>query len=175
MRKWLRMGGAGLVLAFAVGAGAQERRGEEKPFSDAEFAKKAASGGLAEVEMGKIAKDRATDPDVKQFAERMITDHGKANEELEKVAKEANLSIPTRPDAEEQKHIDMLRDYKGADFDKMYIKHMVEDHERDVKEFTRAARECKNDKLKAFAEKTLPTVKEHLEMAKKINERLNRK
>jgi putative membrane protein len=175
MRKWLRMGGAGLMLAFAVTAAAQERRGEEKPFSDAEFAKKAASGGLAEVEMGKIAKERATDPDVKKFAEKMITDHGKVNEELEKIAKELKLSIPSKPDAEEQKHIDMLRDYKGTDFDKMYIKHMVEDHEKDVKEFTRAARECKDAKLKAFAEKTLPTVKDHLDMAKKINERLSRK
>jgi len=69
----------------------------------------------------------------------------------------------------------MLRDYKGPDFDKMYIKHMVEDHEKDVKEFTRAARECKNAKLKEFAEKTLPTIKDHLDMAKKINDRLDRK
>jgi len=80
MRKWVRMGGAVLMLAFVAAAGAQPPKGEEKPFSDAEFAKKAASGGLAEVEMGKIAKERATDPDVKKFAERMVTDHGKANE-----------------------------------------------------------------------------------------------
>jgi putative membrane protein len=155
---------------------AQERRpGGEKPFTDANFAKMAASGGLAEVEMGKIAKTRATDPDVKQFAEKMITDHTKANEELMKVAREANILLPTRPLPEEQKHIDMLRDHKGTDFDKMYIKHMLDDHEKDVKEFEHAAKECKNEKLKSFAEKTLPTLKEHLATVKKIHDRLENK
>ena len=69
----------------------------------------------------------------------------------------------------------MIRDYKGADFDKMFVKHMIDDHEKDVKLFTQAGRELKNEKLKDFAEKTLPALKDHLDMAKKIHERLDKK
>ena len=75
MQTRFRIGGVALVLAFAVVAGAQERKGDEKPLTDADFVKKAASSGLANVEMSKIAKDRASDPDVKKFAESIITDH----------------------------------------------------------------------------------------------------
>lgn len=175
MRTWVRIGGAALALAFAVTARAQVPKDDDRPLTDAGFAKKAASGGLAEVEMAKIAKDRATDPDVKKFAEKLVADHTKANEELEKAAKEANIPIPMKPEADEQKHVDMIRDYKGPDFDRMFVKHMLDDHEKDVKLFTRAARELKNEKLKDFAEKTLPTLKDHLDQVKKIHERLDKK
>jgi putative membrane protein len=175
MRTRLRIGGAALVLVFAVAAGAQERKGDEKPLTDADFVKKAVSCGLAEVEMAKIAKDRASDPDVKKFAESIITDHTKVNEELAKIAKEANIPAPMKPEPEQQRHVDMIRDYKGADFDKMFVKHMIDDHEKDVKLFTQAGRELKNEKLKDFAEKTLPALKDHLDMARKIHERLDKK
>ncbi len=175
MRKWVRIGGAALMVAFVVTAAGANNRRDEKPLTDAEFVKKAAGGGLAEVEMGKLAVDRAADPDVKKFGERMVTDHTKANEQLAEIAKELRIPVPDRPGPEEQKHIDMLREHKGADFDRVYMMHMVKDHEEDVALFTRAAKECKNEKLKEFAEKTLPTLKDHLEMAKKINGRLEKK
>lgn len=175
MRTWTRIGGAALVLTFALAAGAQERKDDEKPLTDATFVKKAASCSLAEVEMSKIAKDRATDPDVKKFAEKLFTDHTKANEELEKAAKDANIPVPMKPEPEQQKHVDMIRDYTGADFDKMFVKHMIDDHEKDIKMFTRAAKELQNEKLKDFAEKTLPALKEHQDMAKKIHERLDKR
>ncbi|HET6576492.1 MAG TPA: DUF4142 domain-containing protein [Fimbriiglobus sp.] len=175
MRTRVRIGGAALMLAFAVTAGAQERRDDDKPLTDAEFVKKAASCGLAAVEMAKIAKTRATDPDVKRFAEKIVTEHTKANEELSKIAKAANIPVPTRPGAEEQRHVDMIRDYKGADFDRVFVKHMIDGHEMGVKLFTKATKELKNEKLQDFAEKTLPALKDHLDMAKKIQERLEKK
>ena len=100
MRTRVRIGGAALVLAFAVTAGAQVPKDDDRPLTDADFVKKAVSCGLAEVEMSKIAKDRATDPDVKKFAETIITDHTKVNEELAKIAKEANIPAPTKPEPE---------------------------------------------------------------------------
>ena len=80
-----------------------------------------------------------------------------------------------KPEPEQQKHVDMIRDYTGADFDKMFVKHMIDDHEKDIKLFTRAAKELQNEKLKDFAEKTLPGLKEHQDMAKKIHERLDKR
>jgi len=79
------------------------------------------------------------------------------------------------PEPEQQRHVDMIRDYKGADFDRMFMKHMVDGHEKGVKLYTRAGTELKNEMLKGFAEKTLPTLKDHLDMAKKIQERLDKK
>src|ERR687898_1263696 len=106
MRTWVRIGGGAPGLAFAVTAGAQERKDDEKPLTDADFVKKAASCGLAEVEMAKIAKDRATDPDVKKFAEKIVTDHQKVNKELEEIAKGASIPVPMKPEPEQQKHVD---------------------------------------------------------------------
>jgi putative membrane protein len=175
MTKWLRTGGAALVLAFVATAGAQQPKDEDKPLTDAEFVKKAASANMHEIELGKIAKERATDPDVKKLAEKMVTDHTKVLDDLKELAKGENIPVPEMMSDEHKKHVDMLRDYKGTDFDKTYVKHAVEDHEASVKLFTKAGRELKNEKLKAFAEKTLPAIKDHLDMAKKINERLDRK
>jgi putative membrane protein len=174
MRTWVRIGGAALALAFAVTAGAQVPKDDEKPLTDAEFVKKAASSNLHEVEMAKIVQQRATDPDVKKFAEKMMTDHTKVLDGLKEVAKGENIPVPEKMSDEHQKHVDMLRDYKGTEFDKFYIKHAVEDHEQSVKLFTRAGRELTNEKLKGFAEKTLPAIKDHLDQAKKIQERLGK-
>jgi putative membrane protein len=160
---------------LAVAAVAVVRADDQKqdqPFSDEIFVKKAASGGMAEVELGKIGQAKAVKPEVKMFSERLVTDHGKANDELKSAAREAGIEVPTRMEAEAQKHVDMFREYKGENFDRDFIKHMIEDHEKDVKLFTRASTECKNAKLKEFASKTLPTIKEHLEQARKIEKQI---
>jgi len=156
-----------LTLGWAVvSVSADEKKGknDQKPWDDAEFVKMAASGGMLEVDLGKLAKDKATDADVRKFGERMVTDHTKANKELVDVAKSAGFTVPTKLLAEHQKHLDMLK--KDKNFDRDYMKHMVEDHEEDVSLFDRATKEAKSADLKAFATKTLPTLKEHLQMAK---------
>ena len=163
------------LLAAAVGAVRADDQKQTEPFSDEIFVKKAASGGMAEVELGKIGQMKATNPEVKMFGERLVTDHQKANDELKAAAREAGIEVPAKPDAEAQKHIDMFRDYKGENFDRDFMKHMVDDHEKDVKFFTRASTECKNPKLKEFATKTLPTLKEHLDMARKLQAKVDRR
>lgn len=144
------------------------RADDTKTFDDKEFVKKAASGGIHEVELGKLASKQASNDKVKSFGERMVKDHTKANEKLKSVAQEAGIRLDEKMMPEHQKHVDHFRDMKGADFDRMYIQHMVKDHEEDVALFRRASTEAKNKSLASFAKETLPTLEEHLKMAKEL-------
>lgn len=133
---------------------------------DKEFAMKAAIGGMAEVMGGQTASTKATSADVKAFGQRMVTDHGKANDELKALAAQKGLALPTDIDAEHKEKMDKMSAKSGKDFDKAYMADMVEDHEKDVKEFEKASKDAKDPDLKAWAAKTLPTLQEHLKMAK---------
>lgn len=139
---------------------------------DAEFATKAAIGGLAEVELGKLAASKATNSEIKSFANMMITDHGKANEELKSIAMSKNISLPTALDDKHQKMWDDLNAKNGKDFDKKYADLMVDDHQKDVDLMEKQAKEGVDPELKAFAAKTAPIVKSHLEKIKKIKDDL---
>lgn len=177
MAKWALVLGCGVL--FAAGTRAEDpkpadkakddTKKDDKAFSDAEFVKKAAVGGMHEVALGKLAASQGKSDEVKKFGQKMVDDHSKANEELKAAAKKANLEVPDKIDADHQKHIDTLKDMKGDEFDKAYVKHMLKDHEEDVAEFTKASKEAKDTNIKDFATKTLPTLKEHLDMVKKLD------
>src|SRR4051812_1467187 len=152
---------------------AQENKGKGKAFSDIDFVKMAASGGMLEVEAGKLAQERATMPAVKQFGERMVTDHSKANKELMAVAEKMNLRIDKSMTKEHQQHFDMLKKAPQAGFDKMYMDHMVKDHDKDVMEFREASESAKNADLRQFATKTLPIIEMHDKMAKDIQSKMS--
>lgn len=137
-----------------------------------EFMMKAAQGGMAEVELGKMAASKAQSPEVKAFAQRMVADHTKANTELKAVAAKMNATLPTEVSSEHKEMMDDLSKLSGAEFDKEYVSMMVEDHEKDVAEFQKAADGNPNADLKAFAAKTLPTLKSHLEQIKTINSKM---
>jgi len=139
---------------------------------DNEFVKKAAQGGMAEVMLGQMASSKGTSPDVKNFGNRMVSDHGKANDELKQLAQTKGVVLPTEPDAESKEMADKLSKASGKDFDKMYIDGMVADHEKDVKEFEKASNDAKDADLKAWATKTLPTLQDHLKMAKDTKAKL---
>jgi putative membrane protein len=151
----------------------KKSKGDGKTLTDSEFVDKASSSGTTEVVLGNIGLARSTHADVKKFSERLVKDHSKANMELLSIVSDLRIAIPEKPLPEHEKHIVHFRDEKGKDFDKEFMKHMVKSHEDGVKLFTRASKELKNDRLKAFAAKTLPTLKEHLEMAKKIHEQVS--
>jgi putative membrane protein len=136
---------------------------------DKKFAKEAAIGGMAEVELGKLAEQKASSDPVKQFGQRMVTDHSKANDELKEVASKENLEIPTSIDSKHQKQIDKLGKLSGADFDRAYVKEMLKDHKKDVKEFQNEAQNGTNPGVKNFAAKTLPVLQEHLEMVQNLS------
>lgn len=126
---------------------------------------KAASGGMAEVEMGNLAARKATDPKVKEFGQRMADDHTKANNELKSVVSSKGVTLPDRIDAKDQSTKDRLSNLSGAEFDRAYMRDMVQDHKTDIGEFEREANHGSDPDLKAFAAKTLPTLREHLRMA----------
>jgi len=134
--------------------------------SDRNFIMKAAQGGMAEVELGQLASQRASDPQVKQFAERMVADHGKANDQLKQIASSKNVTLPTDVPAAEKRERDRLAKLSGAQFDREYMSHMVSDHQKDIKEFQKAAKSAKDPDVKSFAESTLPTLNDHLAAAK---------
>jgi len=166
------LGKLAAIACFAVLVGRASADDEKKKFDDSTFVDKASTAGRAEVAAGKIAQTRARNEEVKKFAARMVEDHTKANNELLVIVSDARIAIPDRMTPEQEKMLMHLQGDTVKDFDKEYMKHMVDDHEKAVELFTKASKECKNEKLKSFAEKTLPTIKEHLTMAKKIHEGL---
>ena len=126
---------------------------------------KVAQGGLAEVELGKLAQERGTSDAVKQFGQRMVDDHSKANSELSQLAQSKGVTVPSGLDAKAQATKDKLSKLSGAAFDRAYIADMVKDHRTDIAEFQKEANSGHDAETKAFAAKTLPTLQEHLRMA----------
>ena len=136
---------------------------------DRRFVKEAALGGMTEVELGKLAAQKASRDDVKQFGQKMVDDHTKANDQLKQVASKENIPVPDALDSKHQSRVDKLSKLSGADFDKAYIKDQLKDHQTDVKEFSAEAQSGMDPNIKTFASNTLPALQEHLEMAKNLN------
>ena len=132
---------------------------------DRKFVEKAARDGLAEVELGKLAAQKAASNEVKQFGQRMADDHGKANSELQQLASSKGINVPTDIDSSHKREYDKLQKLSGADFDREYMKEMVSDHKKDMKEFQSASKNAKDGDVKNLAGKTLPTLEEHLKLA----------
>ena len=140
--------------------------------ADQNFVKEAAAGGMMEVELGKIAAEKATNDKVKAFGRQMQKDHGKAAEELKTIAASKGVQIPTALEGKQKKTVDRLSKLSGPEFDRQYIRAMVEDHKEDLKAFQREADKAKDPDLKQFAEKYVPMIKNHLEMAQTTGEQL---
>jgi putative membrane protein len=136
---------------------------------DARFAVAAAAGGLAEVELGRLAQQNASDARVKDFGAMMVNDHSRADDELKVLAKSKGISLPATLDNGEQKIKDKLAAKSGPAFDKAYVSDMIDDHKQDIREFEDAAKTLKDPELKAFAVRTLPVLKKHLDAVLKIH------
>ena len=160
------------VNASVVGDTVKVSPAIEVVADDAKFAVEAADGGMAEVELGALAQQKATNTQVKDFGAMMTTDHSKANSELKALAQKLNITLPTALSEEQQKIKADLSKKSGAEFDKAYVSDMVDDHKKDIEKFEDAAKNVKNDELKAFAVKTLPTLKMHLAAIQKIHDSL---
>jgi len=142
---------------------------------DRDFLMDAAMGGLMEVELGQLAAQKGTSDSVKQFGQRMVDDHGKANTELMTLATSKGITLPTAIDDKHRQDVTKLSAMSGAEFDRAYAKMMLKDHEKDVSEFEKQSMKGTDPDVKAFASKTLPTLQEHLTMARALpgNERGN--
>ena len=136
-----------------------------KQQSDQKFVMDAAKGGMAEVEFGKLAQDKASSDQVKNFGKRMVDDHSKANDELQTLAKNKNITLPTDLDPKDKALKDRLSKLSGAAFDRAYMNAMLRDHRKDVNEFKMESTSGQDADVKAFASKTLPTLEDHLKLA----------
>lgn len=137
-----------------------------------DFMMEAAADGMTEVELGKLAASKATNVEVKKFAQMIVTDHTKANAELKALAAKKSVTLPTTLDSSHQSTIDNMKGKSGADFDADYVDAMVEDHEDDVAAFEKQAQSSSDPDVKAFAAKTLPTLRSHMEAIKAIQAKM---
>lgn len=133
------------------------------------FWMEAAQGGMAEVALGNLALQKSQNEQVRQFAQTVVDDHMKANDELKTLAASKNVTLPTDVNAKQKSTMNKLSGMSGADFDKEFIKMMVKDHEAMVRLFERQADRGTDADAKAFAAKTLPTLRSHLEMARTMS------
>lgn len=146
----------------ATGAAAKLSR------ADRTFVEDAAEAGLAEVAEGKVVVQRAQDPAVKQYAQKMVDEHGAANEALMRLAQQKGITLPSDADRRQRREIESLQKRSGADFDSAYVKAQVADHRKTVALFEKRARSGQDEDLKQWAAKTLPTLQQHLQMARDL-------
>lgn len=140
--------------------------------ADAKFAMAAAMGGMEEVEMGRLAAEKGASDEVRQFGQRMVDDHSKANQELMQIASSKGMTLPTALDPKHQADMQKISALSGEAFDKAYVKMMVKDHKKDVGEFQKESMRGADPEIKAFATSTLPTLQEHLQMIQRIDDKM---
>jgi putative membrane protein len=140
--------------------------------ADQAFVKKAAQGGMAEVELGKLAAQKASSDDVKKFGQRMVDDHTKANDQLKSIASQKGVDVPSSLDSKDQALKDKLSGLSGEQFDRMYVMHMVQDHKKDIAEFQKEANSGKDPDVKNFASQTLPTLQDHLKNVQEVHSKM---
>jgi putative membrane protein len=139
---------------------------------DRAFIMEAAAGGMAEVELGRLATQKASRSEVKAFGQMMIEDHSTANDQLMKIAQEKGLAAPHALKPEHEALKDRLSTLSGAAFDRAYMREMVKDHQKDVASFRKQSTSASDPEVKQFASSILPTLEKHLERAKEIQQML---
>lgn len=136
---------------------------------DRKFIEEAASSGMFEVQVSQLAASKATDANVKSFASMLVDHHTAANNELVKIANAKGVELPAAPKRALRRDIEKLGKKSGAEFDRDYVREVgLKAHEKDIKLFEKASKDVKDAELKAFVDKTLPTLREHLAAAQKL-------
>jgi putative membrane protein len=160
-----------MCMSASVTAAEKKASASSPPkFSSADetFMMSAAQGGMVEVRLGEVAAKKATQPKIKQFGAMMVSDHGKANKELEAIAAKNGFKLPSELDATHRSKVEQISKLSGDEFDKAYVSEMVKDHEKVAAEFEKAGKTAQNPELKSFAATTLPVIKTHLKEIKAI-------
>jgi predicted outer membrane protein len=136
---------------------------------DRQFVRKAAGDGMAELELARLALQRATHPAVRAFANRIVQDHAQGHAELMTLAQRRGIEVPATFDASQQAMRQRLASLSGADFDRAFMQEMTRDHTQDVAEFERATQIVTDPEIRAWATRTLPTLQQHLAMAREVS------
>lgn len=148
---------------------------EDQIEEQSEFLTKAASGGMMEVELGKLAQQKGQMKEVKDFGTMMVNDHQKVNQELKAHAARLNITLPDSMGEKHMEHVKELRNKTGAEFDKAYMDLMVSDHKEDVEMFENAAKDLEDPQLKTFVSNTVTTLRQHHDRAKQVNDMVQKK
>lgn len=160
--------GAQMQQGAASQAGARGSLAE----TDRDFMKAAAESGHMEIQASKMATSKSGDAQVKKYARHLIKDHAKADAELKKVARAKGVTLPTEPSAEQQAKLQPLQAASGADFDRQFVEIAgVEAHRATIERFRKEVAEGQDPQVKAFAQKTLPKLEQHLKMAEDLQGR----
>lgn len=136
--------------------------------SERSFLREAAQADMAEVQLGQLAQQKASSPEVKQFAERMITDHTQNQDQLKQVAEQVSYTLPGDVAPKDKATEERLEKLSGKTFDHVYMQYMVKDHTRDVAKFKAESQTASTPAVKSYASQTLPTLESHLKDAKGI-------
>jgi putative membrane protein len=142
--------------------------------SEKEFMANAARGGMMEVQLGNLAAQKASSNDVKQFGERLATDHSQLGQKLQQLASNLNITLPQELTPEQQTAVSRLEKLSGKAFDHEYLKSMINDHVKDISEFERALAQATNADIKQFVSEALPVLKDHLKMARELAGKLGK-
>ncbi len=174
--KWLLLVAVSIVYGMGTAGAADppsDKGDNVATGGDLAFMNDAAPGGLAEVELGRMATERAASAEIKQFAQQMVTDHSNVGEKLKTLAQQKTVTLPTEilPQAKQTK--EKLVKLSGHEFDQAYVRAMVEMHEKDVAAFDGVAKNGTDADVKAFAAETLPTLKHHLQMIREMAKSMN--
>jgi putative membrane protein len=162
---------AALALALAAPAFAQSQpKKGSLAKQDQQYFRDIAQANLAEVEAGKLAQQQASNPQVKEFAEHMVKDHGQMVEEQKQMASSRGTQMPKQPGKEQQAALSKLKKAKGEQFDRAYMSQMVKDHEKALKTVQQAAGNAQDPELKAMAQKAEPDIEKHLQMARQLSD-----
>jgi putative membrane protein len=140
--------------------------------TDRDFVDKAGSDGMLEVKLGQTATDKAVDPRVKAFGQRMVTDHSRANDELTQLAQRKGVTLSKELNPTHQQTVDRFSAMSGREFDKAYMDDMVKDHQKDIEEFRKQADQGQDPDVKSWAKSTLPTLEDHLKQAQETQRSL---
>jgi putative membrane protein len=140
--------------------------------ADKDWVSNAGMAGMAEVQMGNLALQKTQNADVRAFAQRMVTDHSKANDELQQLVTAKGLTLPAQLDDENDDAVEHLEGLSGAEFDKAYMQHMVADHNKAVTLFQTGANTAQDVDIKAYAAKNLPIIQEHATLAQEVSRKV---
>jgi putative membrane protein len=160
--------------AAQTGAGtrnAETRKDDRLDRGDRKFVEKAVAGGMFEVQVAQLAANKARDPNVKSFASMLVDHHTAANNELLQLSNMKGIEVAAAPPRGLRKKIEHLGKKSGSAFDKEFIKEVgVKDHEKNIKLFEKASKDLKDAQLKAFVDKTLPVLRQHLQAAQALRD-----
>jgi putative membrane protein len=165
----------GLCAALVWPAAAQKGVGRNTTLSrqDRKFVMNTAVGNMTEVRLGELATRQGTGSGVKDFGQRMVTDHSKANDELKQLAADKGITLPNTIGSKNESTYAHLQRLNGMAFDRSFIKDMVSDHKKVIAAFRKEANKGHDPDIRSWAAKTLPTLQEHLSMATNLNNQFN--